>query len=190
MTRRGRVVLFTGPAAAGKSTVAQAWAASRSAPTAHFDHDQARFLVRAGYISRTAAHADPSLREQADRQWLLAAAVCEAMAATYTAQSFDFALSAFRPPGQWQGCWEQLDTMHPIIIVLLPALEVLLARDAEREGRSHVGEASVRRGLAYDWAGWRADGRAYVIDNSELSVEQVVALVEEELRRRSTRTDV
>ena len=189
MTDRGRIVLLTGPAAAGKSTVAQAWAASRSAPTAHFDHDQARFLVRAGYISRTAAHADPSLREQADRQWLLAAAVCEAMAATYTAWGFDFAVSAFRPPGRWKGCWERLDAMQPIIIVLLPTLEALLARDAERTGRSHVGEASVRRGLAYDWDAWRADGRAYVIDNSELSVEQVVALVEEEVLRRSAQAD-
>ncbi len=185
LTQRGRIVLFTGPGAVGKSTIAEAWAASRSAPTAHFDHDQARFLVRAGYVSRTAAHADPSLREEADRQWLLAAAVCEAMAATYTAWGFDFALSAFRPPGTWKGCWERLDAMHPIVIVLLPPLEVLLARDAARVGRSRVGEASLRRGLAYNWDTWRADTRAYVIDNSELSVEQVVALVEAEVRRRS-----
>jgi chloramphenicol 3-O-phosphotransferase len=185
MTNAGRIVLFTGPAAAGKSTIAEAWSASRSTSTAHFDLDQARFLVRAGYISRTAAHADPSLREQADRQWLLAAAVCEAMAATYTAWGFDFALSAFRPPGSWKGCWERLDAMRPIIVVLLPALEVLLARDAERTGRKHVCEASVRRGLAYDWEAWRADHRAYVVDNSELSVERVVAMVEAEVLRRS-----
>jgi chloramphenicol 3-O-phosphotransferase len=180
-----RIVMFTGPAAAGKSTVAEAWAASRTAPTAHFDHDQARFLVRGGYISRSAAHATPSLREQADRQWLLAAAVCEAMAATYTAWGFDFAVSAFRPPGSWRGCWEQLDAMNPLIVVLLPALEVLLARDAQRTGRSHVGEGSVRRGLLYDWEAWRADARACVIDNSALSVEQVVACVEAEMFRRS-----
>lgn len=178
MTSPGRIVMFTGPAAAGKTTVAEAWSASRAVPTAYFDHDQARFLVRAGYISRTAAHATPALREQADRQWLLAAAVCESMAATYTAWGVDFALSAFRPPGRWQGCWERLDTMELYIVVLLPALEVLLARDAQRTGRSHVGEASVRRGLAYDWQAWSDDSRACVIDNSALTVEQVVALVE------------
>jgi adenylylsulfate kinase-like enzyme len=32
MTSHGRVVLFTGPAAAGKSTVAEAWATSRATP--------------------------------------------------------------------------------------------------------------------------------------------------------------
>ena len=185
VAHRGQVVFFTGPAAAGKSTVAEAWASSRSVQTAFFDHDQARFLVRAGYISRSAAHADPSLRDQADRQWLLAAAVCESIAATYTAWGLDFALSAFRPPGSWKGCWEQLDALNPIFIVLLPALDILLERDAGRSGRSHVGEASVRRGLAYDWEAWRSDGRAYVVDNSELSVEQVVALVEAEVLRRS-----
>jgi chloramphenicol 3-O-phosphotransferase len=182
---RGRVVLFTGPAAAGKSTIAEAWAASRTTPTAHFDHDQARFLMRAGYISRTAAHAHPALIEQADRQWLLAAAICEAMATTYTNACVDFALSAFRPPGFWKGCWEQLDALKPLIIVLLPELEVLLARDAQRTGRSHVGEASVRRGLSYHWADWRTDKRAYVIDNSLLTIDQVARLVEEELIRRS-----
>jgi chloramphenicol 3-O-phosphotransferase len=185
-----QIVFFTGPAAAGKSTIAAAWAAARSTPTAHFDHDQARFLVRGGYISRSAAHADPSLREQAEQQWLLAAAVCEAMAETYLAWGFDFAVSAFRPPGQWRGCWERLDAMAPLIIVLLPQLEVLLARDAQREGRSHVGEASVRRGLAYDWDAWRADPRAAVIDNTSLSVAQVVALVEEALLRRSAGTQL
>jgi hypothetical protein len=92
-------------------------------------------------------------------------------------------VSAFRPPGQWQGCWERLDTMNPTIIVLLPVPEVLFARDAQRTGRSHVGAASVQRGLGYNWNAWRADARAHIIDNSELSVEQTVALVEEEVLR-------
>ena len=184
ITRRGRIVFFTGPTAAGKSTVAAAWAASRSIPTAQFDHDQARFLLRSGYISRTDAHTDPSLREEADRQWLLAAAACESIAATYTAWGCDVAVSAFRPPGHWKRCWEQLDRMQPLIIVLLPSVEALLARDAQRTGRSHTGEASVRRALAYDWEAWRADDRAYVIDNADLSVEQVVTLVEDEVVQR------
>jgi hypothetical protein len=184
-TQPGQIVLFTGPGAAGKSTVAEAWATSRATPTAFFDHDHARFLMRAGYVSRTAAHANPALREEGDRQWLLAAAVCEVLAATYSAWGVDFALSAFRPPGSWQGYWEQLDAMNPIIIVLLPALETLLARDTARTGRSHVGEASVRRGLEYSWDAWHIDPRAYVIDSTELSVEQVVALVEAEVHRRA-----
>jgi adenylylsulfate kinase-like enzyme len=110
----GQVVFFTGPPAAGKSTIAAAWASSRATPTAHIDHDQARFLLRSGYVSRTDAHADPALREAGERQWLLAAAVCESMAATYVAWGVDVAVSAFRPPGHWKGRWEQLDTLAPL----------------------------------------------------------------------------
>ncbi len=184
-TKRGQIVFFTGPAAAGKSTVAEAWATSRTKQTAHFDHDHARFLVRAGYISPEASLANPALREAAEDQWLLAAAVCEAMAVTYTTRGVDFALSAFCPPGNLKESWEPLDALNPIIVVLLPMLEVVLRRDANRVGRSHVGEQGVRRNFAYDWETWRTDKRAYVIDNSELNVEQTVALVEAEVIRIS-----
>src|SRR5690348_13809136 len=81
--RHGQIVFFTGPAASGKTTIAEAWAASRATPTAFIDHDHTRFVLRAGFISRTSAHADPTLRAPADQQWLLAASVCEAMARTY-----------------------------------------------------------------------------------------------------------
>lgn len=180
----GRVVLFTGPTSAGKSTVAAAWAAARSRPTAHFDHDQARFLLRSGYVSRSAAHADPSLRDEADRQWMLSIAACEAVAETYALSGYDIALSAFRPPGSWRTCWERLDQLDPLIIVLVPTLETLLIRDTQRTGRSHTGDSSIRRALTYDWGAWQADRRAVVIDNSNLSVATVVALVEGEITRR------
>jgi chloramphenicol 3-O-phosphotransferase len=186
---RGQVVFFTGPAAAGKSTVAAAWAASRATPTAHIDHDQARFLIRGGYVSRSAAHVDPSLREEAERQWLLAAAVCESMAATYVAWQTDMAVSAFRPPGRWKGCWEQLDALDPLIVVLLAPVEVLIARDAQRSGRQHVGEASVRRGLTYDWDAWHDDPRALVIDSGGLCVADAVVAVEAAVRGRTSGGD-
>src|SRR6478672_4309569 len=111
----GQVVLFTGPTGAGKTTCASAWASTRARPTAWFDHDDARFIVKSGYVSRSAAAADESLRPEADRQWLLAAAVCEAMATTFVSDGVDFALSAFRPPGEWKGCWSTLDQLAPLI---------------------------------------------------------------------------
>jgi chloramphenicol 3-O-phosphotransferase len=182
----GRVVLFTGPTSAGKSTCAAAWAGARTKPTAHFDHDQARFLLRSGYVSRSAAHANPSLADEADRQWMLSIAVCEVVAETYALSGYDIALSAFRPPGSWRNCWERLDKLDPLIIVLLPTLETLLIRDTERTGRSHTGETSIHRALNYDWEAWRSDQRALVIDNSALSVDAVVAQVEVEFTRRGS----
>ena len=88
-TKRGQLVFFTGPAAAGKSTLAEAWASSRTKQTALFDHDHARFLVRAGYIDPAASLTNPGIEGAVD-QWHLAAAVCEAMAVTHTTRGVDF----------------------------------------------------------------------------------------------------
>ena len=178
---RGTTVVFTGPTGAGKSTCASAWASSpaRARPTAWFDHDEARVLLRAGYVSRSAAHADPSLRDEAERQWLMAAAACEALAETYVVDGVDFALSAFRPPGEWKGCWQRLDRLDPVTIVLVPPIEVALAHDEERTGRARTGEASIRRAYGYPWDDWRGRPRTHVIDNRDLSVDDVVGIVEE-----------
>ena len=179
-------MVFTGPTGAGKSTCAEAWADAegRARPTAWFDHDQARFLLRAGYLSRSAAHADPSLRPEADRQWLLAASVCEAMAETYVADGVDFALSTFRPPGEWKGCWRRLDALEPVTIVLVPPIEVALAHDEERTGRARTGEGSIQRAYQYPWEAWRGQPRTHLIDNRDLGVDEVVRLVEELVTRR------
>ena len=177
--RQGRVVLFTGPTGAGKTTTAQAWASGRTSETAWFDHDEARFLLKAGYVSRSEVAADESLRPAADRQWLLAAAVCEAMAATYVAEGVDFALSAFRPPGDWNGCWAGLDRLDPVVVVLWAPIGVALARDAGRAGRARTGEASIRRAYSYPWGDWATKPGCYVVDNSSLSVDEVASRVEQ-----------
>jgi chloramphenicol 3-O-phosphotransferase len=178
----GRVVLFTGPTGAGKTSCASTWAAVRDRHTAWFDHDEARFILRSGYVSRSAAAADESLRPEADRQWLLAAAVCESMAQTYIADGVDFSLSAFRPPGEWKGCWSRLDALDPLIVVLLPPMDVALERDDTRTGRAHTGRASIERAYSYNWDRWRNDPRAHVLDNSTMSVEDVAGQVEQLIR--------
>src|SRR4030095_7678574 len=53
MTPRSQIVLFTGPAAAGKSTVAEAWATSRSAPTALRDPKKMATLTACDLRSAT-----------------------------------------------------------------------------------------------------------------------------------------
>jgi hypothetical protein len=99
------------------------------------------------------------------------------MAQTYVTYGVDVALSAFRPPGEWKGCWKSLDTFNPLVVVLLPSLDVMLTRDETRVGRMRVGEETIHRAMGYDWASW-ADSGAALIDNSQLSVDEVVAEVE------------
>ena len=180
--RIGRVVLFTGPSGAGKTTVGEAWAGSRATPTAFIDHDLIRFHLRSGYVSRSDAHRDATLRTGADQQWLMAAAVCEAMVDTYATWGVDVALAAFRPPGNWRGCWAGLDAMRPVVVVLLPSLDVCLARDSLREGRMRGGEETVRRSYRFDWATWGDHPDVVLLDTSSMEVEQVIARVEDALR--------
>ena len=45
----------------------------------------------------------------------------------------------------------------------------------------------MRRNLVYDWNEWRSDPRVLAIDSSDMSVEQTVALVEDEVGRRTGR---
>jgi len=70
-------------------------------------------------------------------------------------------------------------------VVVLPSLDVRLARDAERTGRQHTGATGVQCGSSYDWNAWRADQWAVLIDNSALSIEQTVARIDEELQERT-----
>ncbi len=100
------------------------------------------------------------------------------MAQAFIAEGVDFALSAFRPPGAWKGCWSVLDTLDPIIVVLLPPMSTALERDETRTGRAHTGRASIERAYGYDWEAWRGDERAWVLDNSSMTVDEVVAQVE------------
>ncbi len=183
----GRVVFFTGPTGAGKSTVADAWASSRESPTGYWDHDDARYLLRSGFVSRREVRLDESRRAEADHQWLLAARVCGAVAGQYVRFGIDFALAAFRPPGNWMDCWDAVDALDPVIVVLRPSIEVCLTRDAGRLGRLHTGEESIQRAFTYDWDPWRSDPRAMVIDNSDLGVQETIDLVETELKRRIDR---
>jgi hypothetical protein len=143
------------------------------------DQDHARFILRSGDVSRSAVAAASSLRQQADEQWLLAARVCEAVAGEYLKSGLDFAVSAFRPPGEWMGCWQGLDAMMPLVVVLVCPLELALARDAARVGRAHTGEASIRRAFGYDWERWRDVPGALVLDNSVSDPQVAIDLVEE-----------
>jgi len=59
-----------------------------------------------------------------------------------------------------------------------------VTRDAQRSGRAYTGEATIRRALTYDWNQWNSDPRAIVIDNTDLSVDEVVGRVSDLYTKR------
>lgn len=164
----GAVLFVTGPSGAGKSTAALAWASSRPLPCALIDHDHIRHFIKSGF-------ADPGLGwdARAQRQWELARSICCDLARRYTAAGIDCVLDAFSPVPDFQDWAAGLDGIVLRVAVLLPPLDIVLMRNAQRVGEARLSEQSVREN--YGWMeGWRRVPTALVIDNSDMSVDEVV----------------
>jgi len=174
------VLLLTGPAGAGKTTVARAWASRQSRPTAHISLDDVRDFVKAGY-----ANPSDGFNAETERQLVLARQGCAFLARQYTQAGFlciidDAIFPAWEVAGyqKWQ---ELLADMPHYFIVLLPAFEYILERNQHRAGQRLLSGAMLR--TIYEMMlPWREQAKFPLIDNSEMSVEQAVARLEVEIR--------
>ena len=160
-----RLVFFTGPAGAGKTTTARAWCATRR---------RAVYLESEAFWHRIVAglaHPLGTGGEQA-HQYAAAAAACCAAARSYVAAGFDVAIHDACGPDEYERHWRhRLGPIGCEVVVLLPALETTLARGAARA--KEVPADVVRRQHAAS-QGWPEARR---IDTSTLSVDEVVDAV-------------
>lgn len=92
------VVLFTGAAGTGKTSTAQAWAASRRQVTAHLSHDDILLFTKSGLASP----AEQTTAE-AERQWRIALTVCSAAATIYAEHHMRLQLihSSYQPTSNY-----------------------------------------------------------------------------------------
>ncbi len=159
-------VLLIGPAGAGKTTVARYWADHRDAPTAHISLDDVREWVRAGF-------ADPQSgwNDHSEAQYRLARRTCGFSARNFLANGIsciiDDAVFPDRPVVGLGG-WKRHVGPGLLPVVLLPGLEVVLARNAERSGNRRLTDEEVAR-IHGRMAGWYGSGLP-IIDNSGLDV--------------------
>ena len=167
-----RVLFLTGPSGAGKSAAAQAFAASRAYPCALIDHDHIRTFVRSGF-----AHPAQRWDEPAQQQWDLARKICADMLHSYQAAGIACVVDAFSPPADFEK-WAALLAGIPLqVVVLLPDLDVVLTRNANRSADALLSPQSIREN--YSWMeAWRAVPSARIIDTSQLALEAVVSEIE------------
>ncbi|GHD73389.1 ATP-binding protein [Streptomyces goshikiensis] len=175
-------VLLIGPAGAGKTTVARHWASTRPVPTAHVSLDDVREWVCSGFADPQAGWNDHS-----EAQYRLARRTCGFAARNYLANGISCILDdAVFPdrPVVGLGGWKRHVGPHLLPVVLLPGLEIVLERNAERSGNRRLSDEEVAR-IHGRMAGWYGSGLP-IIDNSHLDVEATARALDETLARAIT----
>ncbi|MFE2827773.1 Pro-rich N-terminal domain-containing protein [Streptomyces sp. NPDC059271] len=172
-------VLLIGPAGAGKTSVAKYWADHRRVPTAHISLDDVREWVRSGF-------ADPQTgwNDHSEAQYRLARRTCGFAARNFLANGISCILDdAVFPdrPVVGLGGWKRHVGPGLLPVVLLPGLEVVLERNAERTGNRRLSDEEVAR-IHGRMAGWYGSGLP-IIDNSQLDVAATARVLDDVLAR-------
>lgn len=172
-------VLLIGPAGAGKTSVAKYWADHRRVPTAHISLDDVREWVRSGF-------ADPQSgwNENSEAQYRLARRTCGFAARNFLANGISCILDdAVFPdrPVVGLGGWKRHVGPGLLPVVLLPGLEIVLERNAERTGNRRLSDEEVAR-IHGRMAGWYGSGLP-IIDNSQLDVPATARVLDDVLAR-------
>ncbi|MFG2787848.1 Pro-rich N-terminal domain-containing protein [Streptomyces sp. NPDC048419] len=172
-------VLLIGPAGAGKTSVAKYWADHRRVPTAHISLDDVREWVRSGF-------ADPQSgwNDNSEAQYRLARRTCGFAARNFLANGISCILDdAVFPdrPVVGLGGWKRHVGPGLLPVVLLPGLEIVLERNAERAGNRRLTDEEVAR-IHGRMAGWYGSGLP-IIDNSQLDVPATARVLDDVLAR-------
>ncbi|WP_042382537.1 AAA family ATPase [Streptacidiphilus melanogenes] len=167
-------VLLIGPAGAGKTSVARYWADRRPTPTAHISLDDVREWVRAGFASPQAGWND-----QSEGQYRLARRTCGFAARNYLVNGISCIIDdAVFPdfPAVGLGGWKRHVGPQLTPVVLLPGLDVVLARNAQRSGNRRLPDEQVAA-IHGRMSGWYGSGLP-IIDNSRLDVPSTAAALD------------
>jgi chloramphenicol 3-O-phosphotransferase len=131
----GHVVLFAGPAGAGKSTLARAWCQTREL-AAHVQLDDVRSLIVSGLVDPRAIET-PGQSEQ----WRASVDAACALAISFAKRGINVAIDDLSYPGDAEQIWApQLAGVPTRLVVVLPTLAAVLTRGRQRS--KHVPEIS------------------------------------------------
>jgi len=165
------VILLTGPAGAGKTEAARVWASTRPYPTAHVSLDDVRDFLKSGY-----ANPEDGWTPEAAEQLDLARSIVADMARRYAERRVRLIVDdAIFPAGEER--WRQaVSGLTCVLLVVLPSVEALCARNRLRDGRRRLREETLQT-IYEDMLGWRDRG-VPVIDNTGLTAAETAASIE------------
>lgn len=162
-----KLVFITGPSGAGKSTTAKEVATKWPTMCALLDFDKIRTLIKSGY-------AEPAIgwNDETERQWELTKQIVMAMAKAYTDNGVSVVLEVFATPHDYPK-WKELFGDIPYkSFALLPDLDVVVARNNQREGTPKLKESDITRN--YDWSiDWKSTEDIIVLNNGARSAADI-----------------
>ncbi|MGI8868294.1 MAG: AAA family ATPase [Mycobacteriales bacterium] len=168
-----KVVLLTGPSGAGKSQTSAAWAERGATARAVIDADRIRLNIRAGI-----AYPEDGWNDQTQRQWDAATEIWQAMVRIYRKHSIDCAVDVYAPPWPDSEVDVFLHQLQAIRVILLPTLQTCLERNRARGNLPLLSDELVTDNYREFVEGIRPEHRPFVIDNSDLTLNETVGQVE------------
>ena len=170
------MLLITGPAGAGKTTAAQAWASARPHPASHVSLDSVRFNIRSGRV-------DPldGWSSETERQYEIARAACASLAHLYAEHGFTCAIDdtifPFGPEVSYRPWRDALGHLPHTMVILLPRFDQVAESNLHRFDHAPVPMEMLRN--IYDMmTPWEGQNSFPVIDNSDLSIEETVDAID------------
>ena len=167
--------MFTGPAGAGKTTLARAWCATRRRAV-HVELDEVRHLIVSGLVDPQTG--GPVQAEQYDTS----VAACCALVRELIRRGYDVAVDDATDPEGFERHWlPRLGSIeHSVVVVVVrPSLKVVLARGADRSIRVRPEVVRDQHAAASRWPAERT------IDTTGQSIEESLENVRRLISERS-----
>lgn len=171
-----KIILLTGPAGAGKTSIAQKFLNNQSGEWAYIAQDDIRQLVRAGYASADGLRSEWS--NETRRQWDASIGVCTEIAKQYAASGISSVIDAYFTQEEFLKSWKPyLNSTNYELIILLPSLEAVLQRNELRKYPAKLTKAKIAECYA-DICDWKNNQEGLLLDNSQMSIEGVVNVMQ------------
>jgi chloramphenicol 3-O-phosphotransferase len=166
----GKLLLFGGPAGAGKSTLAAAWCRTRPL-AAHVEIDAIREFLISGF-------SDPqTITDSRDLEYRLEVTAACTLARTFIAAGCDVAIDDVLEPDAFERFWRpQLTGLTWKLVIVLPELNETLARSVRRQKWVRPDFTRVQHARCSEWPS------ELRIDSTGLTVDESLELVLDRFR--------
>ena len=175
MSSSGHILLITGPAAAGKTTVADAWAKTRGEPCAHLSLDSFRLMIKSGYHDPRTGWNDEGQRQLDMARSNVASVAIRFVESGISCVIDDVVFPNWEASGldRWKRAFEPVELDF---VAIIPQWNVILDRNAARDEAEKIPLEMLRR-IYDDMAGWNDRPDVPVVDNSVLSTAETISAI-------------